>query len=127
MCKCEGLKCKQFDIYRMDKECAFECTCRVTDEKTFLSSDELQKENDLTCPEGCFIPVTPNKCRGIFCKYFSVYEDGEGYPYNCKCEKTGKWIDLWEEELDRQNELDCPNNSYEPADETSFPAPIDID
>ena len=125
--KCQGLKCKQFDIYRMDPDCPFECTCLVTDNKTILSQRELNNDNDIECPEGAFDPVTPNKCRGIFCRNFTVYDDGKGYPYNCKCEKSGHWVDLWEDDLSKENELDCPKNGFEPADETSYPPPIDID
>ena len=85
----------------------------------------MHKCKGLTRPEGSFNPVTPNKCRGIFCKHFTVYNDRED-SYNCKCEKSGEWIDLQEEELDKENELICPNNAFEPAETTLYPAPNDI-
>lgn len=47
------------------------------------------------------------KCKGAKCPYFVAYDDGEGYPCNCRCEITNKWVDVMPEDLDSENELDC--------------------
>lgn len=117
MCKCQGLKCKQFETYRTDENQAYECTCAITSQKIYLASCEIDGENEMDCPENGYDPKILEKCKGHLCKHFIEWDDGDGYEWNCQCEITDKWVDLWPEEFDKPNELDCPYKAFEPRED----------